>query len=366
MALVRTRPATGKKRRVFRIGAALAAVAITAGLATADFWKPFAKRHSKWLVIATNIYQNTLRRAHLRSDQIGQATAEAFGSADIDHALRAIDATFDAYLRQSGLSEGGLRGLRVLELGPGDNIGVAIRFASAGASFVSSIDKFVPMHDSPYHRRLYAALRSRLTPEGQRNFDTAVDITGERVLPRADRLQSVYGKGFEDADVFAPASFDLIVSNAVLEEIYDGDRAFGAMHRLLRPGGSLLHKIDLRDYGMFTKHGYHPLEFLTVPDLVYRQMVESTGQPNRRLVDYYRRKTSELGYETSIYTTWVLGNPQELAPRTQTLEKGVHYSETTLDLIRSIRPRLLDRYRRLSDEDLMVAGIYLVARKPSA
>ena len=59
----------------------------------------------------------------------------------------------------------------------------------------------------------------------------------------------------------------------------------------LRPGGYLLHKIDLRDYGMFTKYGYHPLEFLTVPDFVYRQMVESAGQPNRYLVDYYRRKT---------------------------------------------------------------------------
>src|SRR5690242_9620734 len=79
----------------FRIGAAVAAVLIIAGLATADVWKPFAKRHVKWLVIATNIYQNTLRRAHIRSDQIG-GSAAAFNDADVDHALGAIDATFEA------------------------------------------------------------------------------------------------------------------------------------------------------------------------------------------------------------------------------------------------------------------------------
>jgi SAM-dependent methyltransferase len=352
------------KRRSFRFGLAGAAFAIIAGLATAEIWKPIAKRHSRWVVIGTNIYQNTLRRARIRSDQIG-ASASAFTDADISSALRAVNSTFQGYLRYSGLNENDLRGLRVLELGPGDNIGVAIRFAAAGASFVSTIDKFVPLHDSPHHRKLYAELRDGLTPQGRRNFDTALDVTDDHLALQPDRLQYVYGRGFEDADVFSPTSFDLIVSNAVIEEIYDVDRAFDAMHRLLRPGGYLLHKIDLRDYGMFTKHGYHPLEFLTVPDVVYRHMVESTGQPNRRLVDYYRRKTADLGYETSIYTTWVLANPRELVPHKLTLEQGVDYSDTTLEQIRSIRPRLLDRYKQLSDADLMVEGIYLVARKLS-
>ena len=35
--------------------------------------------------------------------------------------------------------------------------------------------------------------------------------------------------------------------------------------------------IDLRDYGMFTKHGFHPLN-LTVPDAIYQRMVEC-GRP---------------------------------------------------------------------------------------
>jgi hypothetical protein len=32
--------------------------------------------------------------------------------------------------------------------------------------------------------------------------------------------------------------------------------------------------------------------------------------------------------------------------------------------VREVRPRLNPRYRDLSDEDLMVAGIFIIARKP--
>jgi hypothetical protein len=57
---------------------------------------------------------------------------------------------------------------------------------------------------------------------------------------------------------------------------------------------------------MFLKYGFHPLEFLTVSDTVYRYMVEYSGQPNRRLVDYYRRKMAQLGYppRSTWLTSW--------------------------------------------------------------
>jgi SAM-dependent methyltransferase len=356
-----TRNRRSHLRRLVVAGLAFAAIVVV-GASTVRIWKPIAKR-SKWFVVATNVYQDLLRRTHLRADQIGQGEGPRRTAADVPRAIDAIDNTFDGYLRYSGLSADALHGKRVLELGPGDNIGVALRFAAAGAPFVSTIDKFVPLEDDEYHRTLYRSLRARLTPDGQRRFDEAIDLD-THVRPRGDRLQYVYGRGFEEADTYTPSSFDLIVSNAVLEEIYDIDQAFAGMDRLLRPGGHLLHKIDLRDYGMFTKHGFPALEFLTVPDVVYQRMVESSGQPNRRLVDYYRSKTAALGYDTTIYTTWVLGNPKELIPHKTSLEKGIDYSDRTMELIAAARPRLLPRYQQLPDADLMVEGIYLVARKP--
>ena len=44
---------------------------------------------------------------------------------------------------------------------------------------------------------------------------------------------------------------------------------------------------------------------------------------------------------------------------------GVDYSARQLDLVREIRPRLIDRYRKLPDEDLLPASIVFVGRKPA-
>ena len=359
----RRQSATRTRRRII---VALVTVLIVglAAAATASYWKPVAKR-SKWVVVGANLYQDLLRRAHIRTDQIGQVEGDERASSELPGALEAIDSTYAGYLEHGQIAPGWLSGKRVLELGPGDNMGVALRFSVAGAAFVSAIDKFVPLQTSSYHHTLYETLRSRLAPDEAKRFDEALDLSNRAIRPRTDRLEWVYGRGFEETDTYRPQSFDVIVSNAVLEEIYDIDLAFEGMDRLLRPGGLMLHKIDLRDYGMFTNHGFHPLEFLTVPDAVYRRMVESSGQPNRRLVDYYRKKTAERGYDTTIYTTWVLGVPQELHPHKTVLAAGVDYSKNTTDLIASIRPRLLPRYQSLPDEDLMVQGIYLVAHKPA-
>jgi len=121
--------------------------------------------------------------------------------------------------------------------------------------------------------------------------------------------------------------------------------------------------IDLRDYGMFSKHGFHPLEFLTVPDSVYRYMVESVGQPNRKLVDYYRDRMASLGYSSSIYTTWILGQSSPPRKFRTDLRRGEDYSDDSLALVRAIRPRLLPRYQKLADEDLIVQSIILAAEK---
>jgi hypothetical protein len=156
----------------------------------------------------------------------------------------------------------------------------------------------------------------------------------------------------------------MIVSNAVIEEIYDPTPVFKAQGELLRPGGVMVHRIDLRDYGMFSKYGFHPLEFLTVPDWIYRRMVEGSGQPDRRLIDYYREVGARMDYDTEIYATKVLGSEFDLPEPRRELRRGIDYSEQQLKMIAQIRPRLLERYRKLSDADLLVQSMVFVMRKP--
>jgi SAM-dependent methyltransferase len=191
----------------------------------------------------------------------------------------------------------------------------------------------------------------------------AIDLNDDiRLNPR--RILFEHESIEQAAAELAPESVDVIVSNAVLEEIYDPDATFAALDRVLKPGGRQVHVIDLRDYGMFSRYGFHPLEFLTVSDRVYPYMASASGQPNRRLVDYYRRALGSFGYDTTIYVTWVLGQTQPLREFRTTLQKGVDYSDDTLTLLRSIRPRLLPRNQHLTDDDLIVASILVVAVKP--
>jgi SAM-dependent methyltransferase len=161
-------------------------------------------------------------------------------------------------------------------------------------------------------------------------------------------------------------SFDMIVSNAVMEEIYDPTSALKAQGELLRPGGVLVHRIDLSDYGVFSKHGFNPLEFLTVPDWIYQRMVEDAGQPNRRLIDYYRNVGAQMGYDTEVHITQVLGSSTDLESPVRELRAGIDYTDRDQKLIAEIRPRLLDRYKKLPEADLLVRSIVFVARKPGA
>src|SRR5262249_15362252 len=123
-----------RRRRAWMIGLGLLLIASV----MSAIWRPSLKRRTKWAVVATNVYQDILRSAHLRSDQIGQVTVQAATPEDVDRALQVINSTYNGYLRYSGIDAADMRGKHVLELGPGDNIGVALRFAAAGASAVSA------------------------------------------------------------------------------------------------------------------------------------------------------------------------------------------------------------------------------------
>jgi hypothetical protein len=57
--------------------------------------------------------------------------------------LQAIDSTFARYEHYLS-ADLDLHGKHVLEIGPGHNVGVALRFVAAGADQVVAVDKFVP------------------------------------------------------------------------------------------------------------------------------------------------------------------------------------------------------------------------------
>ena len=338
-------------------------VCLVAVLFAYPVWKPLAKR-SAWFLITANIGADTVRRFGWISGQIGQPSLWNPPDSYLPHDLAKTQAIYRNYLAYAGWDESQIPGKRMLELGPGHHIGVPLLFAAHGAAYVAGLDKFVPFETGPYAHKFYSRLRANLPETERAAFDDALELQPQLALnPRKARY--IFGKDLPDAvNELGPGTFDLIASNAVIEEMYNPDPVFEAQNRLLRPGGVIVHKIDLSDYGMFTRHGFPALEFLTVPEWAYRRMTEASGQPNRRRVNYYREVAQRLGYSCEIYVTYILGVDRELTPPKIRIQPSVDYSDASLQMIREIRPRLAAPFRGLPDADLLVQGILFVVRKP--
>jgi SAM-dependent methyltransferase len=318
---------------------------------------------SKTLIIVHRIFDNWRRRRAFKAGN----TVSAYGSThefwNLEKSVSYIERVYREYLEYAGIGPEALRGKRILEVGPGDNFGVALKFLAAGAAKVVCLDKFYSERNVDQQTRIYKELRKQLSADEAHVFDECIELDGDIEL-NPERLQYIYGHGVEEADqILEPASFDFIVSRAVIHNVYDIDRGFEAMDRLLAPGGYTLHKIDLSDENMFSSRGMHPLTFLTIPERIYYLMASDSGKPNRKLTGDYREQMVGRGYETKILVSTVLGEGQ-LSPHKERIEAGVDYSEKTLSLINEIRPKLAAPFRDRPNSELATTGIFLIGRKP--
>ncbi|HLO76175.1 MAG TPA: methyltransferase domain-containing protein [Magnetospirillum sp.] len=140
-------------------------------------------------------------------------------------------------------------GTALLEIGPCGNMAAPLLLACMGMR-VSVADRYPPQWDDG-HAELYEMILGQWKrPDGalraalrQRGWDGIVTVLAEP----AERLTSL-----DDG------SMDVVVSNAVLEHLYDLGGAVAELARVSRPGAWHFHQFDLRDHKNMAK----PLEHL--------------------------------------------------------------------------------------------------------
>lgn len=326
--------------------------------------KRYAKR-SKNLIIAYKIYENWKMKRQFKNGNWESLHGSTHSKLDVDKSLRYINQQYQDYLQYGQISAHSIEGKRILELGFGDNVGVALRFLADGASHVACIDKFYSKRDDDQQRRIYQRLRETLNETQRARFDQAVDLSSGIEI-NSEQLSCIYGFDVEDCDELSESEpFDLILSRAVIQDIYNPRPAFIAMDKLLRDGGFMLHKIDLSDQGMFRDNEMNPLTFLTISESVYQRMATDSAISNRKLVNYYKALMSELRYDAKLLITDVCGTEGkgDLRPHKEILDYDSQRVRAARGFVRDIRPRLTSNFRDLSDEELMIAGVFLVARK---
>jgi SAM-dependent methyltransferase len=239
--------------------------------------------------------------------------------------------------------EGGWEGRHVLEVGPGDSLGTGLLALAKGAASYCAIDRFAVEFDLAVERRVFLALMAGLTEEERRRVSSVIAILPDAYRVDESRFRYLNSVGLEDAGcLLARGSVDVIFSNAVLEHVADVGGSIASMRSLLRPGGIMLHDVDLRSHHVGFER--HPMQILEYPDWLWHAMTSHTGDPNRARLPQYLEHLRNCGF----------------------VDVQVQVQQRfDAEMIERVRSRLARSFREVPVDDLEVAVFLLSARVPA-
>jgi SAM-dependent methyltransferase len=160
-------------------------------------------------------------------------------------------------------SAGPLNGKTVVEIGPGDALGLAPLFLSAGAERYVAMDRFLGNVWGERAVKLY---------------DELARIRGCHLGGWTDRVE-LLDLSIERAHDRPPKA-DVLVSFDVLEHLSDLPSAVRNMAAILKPNGAMFHRVDYGPHGVWLSANDY-LSFLRVPRWVWIAMGSNRGYPNR-------------------------------------------------------------------------------------
>lgn len=161
-------------------------------------------------------------------------------------------------------------GKKVLEIGPGRNLGLALVLAAHGAD-VTVVDRFPVRWNGIYHPRFYRLLRDEMARQGLRLHDLDRVVEQDSIPETGLECVSLIDSSLEELD--GTEIFDLTLSNAVFEHFYDHRQAMASLFKLTTPGGAGLHQVDYRYHWAFER----PLDHLLYSKQEYKEIFERTN-----------------------------------------------------------------------------------------
>jgi SAM-dependent methyltransferase len=266
------------------------------------------------------------------------ATPEAI-QRDVDYALSIASVWLELFPDGSEF----YRGKKVLEVGPGINFGTMLTLACHGGK-VMVADRFLPPWDPDYHPKFYALLKERLQNRWPHLDPTPLDrvLSMERYSPESITLCPC---SVEKLAGVPENSIDIVVSNAVLEHLYDLPSAFKHLARVTKPGGLGIHQVDFRDHRDYTR----PLEHLLMrDDEFYGKFKAKQGEfGNRYRPSEMQELLERAGFEVKEFHPDIVIDEKYLA-----------------EFLWRLRQTKKSRYRDFPVEGLrFVSGRFLVVKK---
>lgn len=271
--------------------------------------------------------------------QTGRGSAPESPAVTAAYFIRCVD----EYLQQLGIAGSDapafLAGRRVLEYGPGDVLGVALVLYARGVASVQCVDRFPLSRGGAARVAVYEALLRQLPAAERTRADAAFVRAGD--ASSGLRPEVIGYSVTQDGLAPSGATYDLVLSRAVLEHVHDLPALFADLRRVLRPGAVSIHQVDLKSHGLDRRREY---DFLTWPDWLYGLMYSEKGFPNRHRVDRYRALALAAGL------------------RLVRLEPTGRVDAARIE---ALRPQLPERFRELSTDELSWLGFWMVVEPPA-
>jgi len=220
-------------------------------------------------------------------------------------------------------------GQAVCEIGCGNSLTSADMLLGMGASRVGLIEKQeIIVNDVQKEVVKHCAQLPGLPNRGE-IFDANGKISDKVTIINEDLEQA------DDRNTYS-----LLLSFDVMEHVEDIDGFFKCCHRMLAPGKSMLHKIDLSGHGYF-EDPLPPLDFQTYPAWLYAWIFPDY-KATRRLQEEYLAAVRKAGFEIEEF-----GNLTEADP----------------EYIEKVRPQLRASIRDKTPAELKALDWFVKARK---
>jgi SAM-dependent methyltransferase len=303
----------------------------------------FRTRLVQWLESRPLAYMAALVALNVKAT----VTRPPLGSSEVEHHstqgfFDSIEGYFTDYLSVAGLRPDDLNGLSVLELGSGDSYGVALKFIQHGARRVVCTDRFESQRSIAGETKVYRQLLEAAGSETERwRLSQAVRFTDEGFAIDDLWIQTLTAPAEHLGQYLRGEQFDLIISRATLEHVYDLEGVFRSISDLLCPGGRTVHMVDFENHDLFAAQG--PVYFLRFPHWLWQLASSHSGLPNRG------RKSDFLSLITQVGLV---------------LDRMIDTALLSAEEVRAARTYLSES--RISDEDLAVQGIFFTARKATS
>ena len=300
----------------------------------------------KQRVADLNVARQALYRKHGATGAVINANEQFLLETLRDYASRNSTSPYNLgiYNLYSGIYKDYLaseRPARILEIGPGANLGVGLIFSLTGAEKYYGLDIYMDpeLFAAAQYESIAYLLHLAGGEKSLRNVGTAMTVKDGKVEFAKERVEYLYPRQSYDIPL-SDGSLDFAFSHATLEHVADPEKTVQAIHRVLRKGGLTAHQIDMRDHADFSK----PLEFLKVDELTWNKQWQD---PKRAAWHLNRWRLSDFksAFERAGF---------------QILKLDVN---ATFPVDESVRRTLDVRFQKYKLEDLSATGVMIIARK---